>query len=67
MKFFLKISDSTYTQFETIRQKLHDGISQSQAKPLGDVLSDLSCEIIEQVFFCAFTVRKCNHVSKTTS
>lgn len=47
---FLKISDSTYTQFESIRQKLHDGVSQSQAKPLGDVLSDLSCEIIEQVF-----------------
>ncbi|MBJ9722777.1 hypothetical protein I5515_13325 [Acinetobacter calcoaceticus] len=47
---FLKISDSTYTQFEAIRQKLHDGVSQSQAKPLGDVLSDLSCEIIEQVF-----------------
>lgn len=49
-KVFLKISDSTYTQFETIRQKLHDGVSQSQAKPLGDVLSNLSCEIIEQVF-----------------
>ncbi|KRI60526.1 hypothetical protein APC62_13985 [Acinetobacter pittii] len=47
---FLKISDSTYTQFEAIRQKLHDGVSQSQAKVLGDVLSDLSCEIIEQVF-----------------
>lgn len=51
----LKISDSTYTQFETIRQKLHDGISQSQAKPLGDVLSDLSCEIIEQVFLCFYS------------
>lgn len=32
---FLKISDSTYTQFEAIRQKLHDGVSQSQAKVLG--------------------------------
>ncbi|MFV7444232.1 hypothetical protein ACNPMZ_16160 [Acinetobacter pittii] len=47
---FLKITDSTYTQFETIRQKLHEGGSQSQSKALGDVLSHLSCEIVEQVF-----------------
>lgn len=49
-KVFLKISDSTYTQFASIREKLHAGIRESQSKVLGDVLSDLSCEIIEQVF-----------------
>ncbi|EJB8465203.1 hypothetical protein ACJOYG_07865 [Acinetobacter baumannii] len=49
-KVFLKISDSTYTQFASIRDKLHAGVRESQSKVLGDVLSDLSCEIIEQVF-----------------
>ncbi len=49
-KVFLKISDSTYTQFASIREKLHAGVRESQSKVLGDVLSDLSCEISEQVF-----------------
>ncbi|MFW1989411.1 hypothetical protein ACG9Y6_17405 [Acinetobacter baumannii] len=49
-KVFLKISDLTYTQFASIREKLHAGVRESQSKVLGDVLSDLSCEIIEQVF-----------------
>ncbi len=49
-KVFLKISDSTYTQLASIREKLHAGVRESQSKVLGDVLSDLSCEIIEQVF-----------------
>ncbi|WP_059246349.1 hypothetical protein [Acinetobacter baumannii] len=49
-KVFLQISDSTYTQFASIREKLHAGVRESQSKVLGDVLSDLSCEIIEQVF-----------------
>ncbi|ETQ99250.1 hypothetical protein [Acinetobacter baumannii] len=49
-KVFLKISGSTYTQFASIREKLHAGVRESQSKVLGDVLSDLSCEIIEQVF-----------------
>ncbi|EML1064009.1 hypothetical protein RGH81_000322 [Acinetobacter nosocomialis] len=49
-KVFLKISDSTYTQFASIREKLHAGVKESQSKALGSVLSDLSCEIIEQVF-----------------
>ncbi|EMP1652535.1 TPA: hypothetical protein ACHKB2_001940 [Acinetobacter baumannii] len=49
-KVFLKISASTYTQFASIREKLHAGVRESQSKVLGDVLSDLSCEIIEQVF-----------------
>ncbi|ENR2986125.1 hypothetical protein R4446_13810 [Acinetobacter baumannii] len=49
-KVFLKISDSTYTQFASIREKLHAGVRESQSKVLGSVLSDLSCEIIEQVF-----------------
>ncbi|MFW1778467.1 hypothetical protein ACG9XQ_15340 [Acinetobacter baumannii] len=49
-KVFLKISDSTYTQFASIREKLHARVRESQSKVLGDVLSDLSCEIIEQVF-----------------
>ncbi|MFI7916736.1 hypothetical protein ACFMJ1_11185 [Acinetobacter baumannii] len=33
-----------------MREKLHAGVRESQSKVLGDVLSDLSCEIIEQVF-----------------
>ncbi|WP_369012448.1 hypothetical protein [Acinetobacter baumannii] len=49
-KVFFKISNSTYTQFASIREKLHAGVRESQSKVLGDVLSDLSCEIIEQVF-----------------
>lgn len=49
-KVFLKISDSTYTQFAAIREKLQAGVRESQSKVLGNVLSDLSCEIIEQVF-----------------
>lgn len=49
-KVFLKISDSTYTQFAAIREKLQAGVRESQSKVLGSVLSDLSCEIIEQVF-----------------
>ncbi|MEO9281245.1 hypothetical protein ABFY81_15260 [Acinetobacter sp. WA-87] len=49
-KVFLKISDSTYTQFAAIREKLQAGVKESQSKVLGNVLSDLSCEIIEQVF-----------------
>lgn len=35
---FLKISDSTYTQFEAIRQKLHDGVSLMNIKVLGNKL-----------------------------
>ncbi|MFV4890042.1 hypothetical protein Q5E69_015410 [Acinetobacter baumannii] len=50
LQSFFKISDSTYTQFASIREKLHAGVRESQSKVLGDVLSDLSCEIIEQVF-----------------
>jgi hypothetical protein len=31
-------------------EEINAGVRESQSKVLGDVLSDLSCEIIEQVF-----------------
>ena len=35
LQSFLKISDSTYTQFASIREKLHAGVRESQSKVLG--------------------------------
>ena len=45
--------------------KLHDGVSQSQAKVLGMSCLTFLVKLLSR--FCAFTVRKCKHVSKTTS
>ena len=49
-KVHLKISDATFQRFEEIRQKLNLKEKQSLSSPLGTVLADLTCEIIEQVF-----------------
>ncbi len=46
----LKINEVTHGQFETIRQQLNAGTSESQARLLGEVLSEIACDIVEQVF-----------------
>ncbi len=48
-KVFLKISDSTYTQFAAIREKLHAGVKESQSKVLGNVLSDYLAKLLSSV------------------
>lgn len=46
----LKINDVTHGRFETIRQQLNAGTHESQSRILGEVLSEIACEIVEQVF-----------------
>lgn len=46
----LKINEVTYDKFETIRHQLNDGTSASQSRVLGEVLSEIACDIVEQVF-----------------
>lgn len=46
----LKLTLETYRRFQHIHQQLNQGETESLAKPLGDVLADISCEIIDQVF-----------------
>ena len=46
----LKINDVTHGQFESIRQQLNAGAHESQSRILGEVLSEIACEIVEQVF-----------------
>lgn len=46
----LKLTLETYRRFQHIYQQLNQGETESLAKPLGDVLADISCEIIDQVF-----------------
>lgn len=46
----LKINDVTHGQFEVIRQQLNAGTYESQSRFLGEVLSEIACEIVEQVF-----------------
>ena len=58
----LKISPQTYQQFKAIHQKLNQGETQSLAKPLGENLADISCEVIDQVF--GEMVRSANSTDK---
>ncbi|MCH7314846.1 hypothetical protein [Acinetobacter sp. ANC 3882] len=46
----LKINDVTHGQFEVIRQQLNAGTYESQSRILGEVLSEIACDIVEQVF-----------------
>ncbi|MGB5887679.1 MAG: hypothetical protein WBG77_13305 [Acinetobacter venetianus] len=46
----LKINEVTHGQFETIRQQLNSGTQESQSRILGEVLSEIACGIVEQVF-----------------
>ena len=47
---FLNIHADTYARFAHIRAQLLQGHKESQASALGDVLSEMACEVIEQVF-----------------
>ena len=47
---FLNIHADTYARFAHIRAQLLQGSKESQANALGDVLSEMACEVIEQVF-----------------
>ena len=52
MSYFisLKLTRETHQRFQQIHQQLNQGETQSLAKPLGEVLADISCEIVDQVF-----------------
>ena len=47
---FLNIHADTYARFAHIRAQLLQGHKESQANALGNVLSEMACEVIEQVF-----------------
>ena len=47
---FLNIHADTYARFAHIRAQLLQGNKESQATALGNVLSEMACEVIEQVF-----------------
>ena len=46
----LKIKPETHQHFLEIHQQLNAETTESLAKPLGDNLADIACEIIDQVF-----------------
>ena len=46
----LKLKADTHHRFRQIHQQLNEGKTESLAKPLGEVLADISCEIVDQVF-----------------
>jgi len=47
---YIKLQDQTFHKFQEIYQQLHQGEESNLAKPLGDVLTEISCEVIDQVF-----------------
>lgn len=47
---YLQIQPETYQRFQNIHAQLNASASESLAKPLGDNLADIACEIIDQVF-----------------
>ncbi|APR69600.1 hypothetical protein GPS47_07210 [Acinetobacter haemolyticus] len=47
---YLSIHADTYARFAHIRTQLLQGNKESQANALGNVLSEMACEVIEQVF-----------------
>lgn len=46
----LKLKPETHQRFQDIHRKLNAGERTEQAKPLGENLADITCEIIDQVF-----------------
>ncbi len=46
----LKLKAETHYRFRQIHQQLNEGKTESLAKALGEVLADISCEIVDQVF-----------------
>lgn len=47
---FLGVENSTFAQFENIAHRLKQGDSASVAQELGQVLADMSCYVVDQVF-----------------
>ena len=47
---FLNIHADTYARFAHIRAPLLQGSKESKANALGNVQSEMACELIEQVF-----------------
>ncbi|ENW95490.1 MULTISPECIES: hypothetical protein [unclassified Acinetobacter] len=47
---FLNIHADTYARFAHIRTQLLQASKESQANALGSVLSEMACEVVEQVF-----------------
>lgn len=60
---FLNIQPDTYARFAHIRSQLLQGSKESQANALGSVLSEMSCEVIEQVFMVL--LQENQHYSQT--
>ncbi|CAM4119555.1 hypothetical protein [Acinetobacter pragensis] len=46
----LKIQPETHQRFINLHQRLNTGDASNLAKPLGENLADIACEIIDQVF-----------------
>ncbi|OTG66761.1 hypothetical protein [Acinetobacter silvestris] len=46
----LKLKPETYQQFQEIYTQLNAGEKNNLAKPLGENLADIACEVIDQVF-----------------
>ncbi|ENX39378.1 MULTISPECIES: hypothetical protein [unclassified Acinetobacter] len=60
---FLNIHADTYARFAHIRTQLLQGTKESQASALGNVLSEIACEVIEQVFMVL--LQENQHYSQT--
>ena len=58
---FLNIHADIYARFTHIRTQLVQGSKESQASALGEVLSEISCEIIEQVLMVLLTAPQHAH------
>ena len=46
----LKLKPETYQQFQNIHTKLNNNDREPQSKPLGDNISNIACELIDQAF-----------------
>ena len=47
---YLSIQPDTLQQFQQVSQKINIGTTQRQAKILGEILADLACHVMDQVF-----------------
>ena len=47
---FLGLEKNTFEQFQSISERLKQGNSSSIAQELGQVLADMSCHVVDQVF-----------------
>jgi hypothetical protein len=47
---YIQLKDKTFQDFQHIFQQMNQAHAESLSKPLGDVLTEISCEVIDQVF-----------------